>query len=259
MAPGAYWDWPAIAGVTVLLLALLTNIFERKQEARRAIRPHGRGDRGHDGPEGLGPELAVPVRFVSPNVAAHDDQVRRTRVGRERRRARPSRSSTATPGSSGSSPGYAFALDYRDRRGHALRPLRPGADPAGDRASSSRARASSATRRTWPLYRFVGKGDVRKGFEQVSGMPYAEARNLKDDKGQLLIQHPVACVDCHEPKTMARPASRARPSSPASRRSRPSRGSPTTIRTGTPRARRCARSCAASATSSTTSRVRARS
>jgi nitrite reductase (cytochrome c-552) len=33
-------------------------------------------------------------------------------------------------------------------------------------------------------------------------MPYAEARNLKDDKGQLLIQHPVACVDCHDAKTM---------------------------------------------------------
>ena len=35
------------------------------------------------------------------------------------------------------------------------------------------------------------------------GMPYQEARNIKDDKGQLLIQHPLACVDCHEPKTMA--------------------------------------------------------
>ena len=35
-------------------------------------------------------------------------------------------------------------------------------------------------------------------------MPYdQDARNMKDDKGQLLIQHPLACVDCHEPKTMA--------------------------------------------------------
>ena len=25
---------------------------------------------------------------------------------------------------------------------------------------------------------------------------------MKDDKGQALIQHPLACVDCHEPKTM---------------------------------------------------------
>jgi nitrite reductase (cytochrome c-552) len=52
-------------------------------------------------------------------------------------------------------------------------------------------------------YRFAGKGDVMKGFEVVSGMPYAEARNLKDDAGQPLIQHPIACVDCHDPKTMA--------------------------------------------------------
>ena len=34
-------------------------------------------------------------------------------------------------------------------------------------------------------------------------MPYQEARDMKDDKGQPLVQHPVACVDCHEPKTMA--------------------------------------------------------
>jgi nitrite reductase (cytochrome c-552) len=52
------------------------------------------------------------------------------------------------------------------------------------------------------LYRFAGKGDVQKGFEQVNPMPYAEARNTKDDKGQVLIQHPVSCVDCHEPKSM---------------------------------------------------------
>ena len=42
-----------------------------------------------------------------------------------------------------------------------------------------------------------------KGFEIVSGMPYSDARNLKDDAGQPLIQHPISCVDCHEPKTMA--------------------------------------------------------
>src|SRR6185312_3095519 len=53
------------------------------------------------------------------------------------------------------------------------------------------------------LYRFVGKGNVTAGFEQVSGMPYSEARNMKADKGQLLIQHPLACVDCQEAKTMA--------------------------------------------------------
>ncbi len=33
-------------------------------------------------------------------------------------------------------------------------------------------------------------------------MPYAEARDMKDDAGRPLVQHPVSCVDCHEPKTM---------------------------------------------------------
>src|SRR5947199_362228 len=53
-----------------------------------------------------------------------------------------------------------------------------------------------------PLYRFARQGDVTKGFVLVSGMPYQEARNMKDDKGQPLIQHSVACLDCHDPKTM---------------------------------------------------------
>ncbi len=34
-----------------------------------------------------------------------------------------------------------------------------------------------------------------KGFEQVCAMPFAEARKLVD--------HPIACIDCHDPKTMA--------------------------------------------------------
>ena len=52
------------------------------------------------------------------------------------------------------------------------------------------------------LYRYAGKGDVTKGFEVISGMPYADAREMKDEVGRPLIQHPVSCVDCHDPKTM---------------------------------------------------------
>jgi nitrite reductase (cytochrome c-552) len=53
------------------------------------------------------------------------------------------------------------------------------------------------------LYRFAGQGDVTRGFERVSGMPYQEARTMTDDKGQALVQHPVGCADCHDPQTMA--------------------------------------------------------
>jgi nitrite reductase (cytochrome c-552) len=40
----------------------------------------------------------------------------------------------------------------------------------------------------------LGDGDLAKGFEKMNQMPYAEARTL--------VQHPVACLDCHDAKTM---------------------------------------------------------
>jgi nitrite reductase (cytochrome c-552) len=54
-----------------------------------------------------------------------------------------------------------------------------------------------------PAYRFAGGGDVMKGFEKVCGMPYQEAHDLVDEKGQKLVQHPVTCLDCHDPQTMS--------------------------------------------------------
>ena len=34
-----------------------------------------------------------------------------------------------------------------------------------------------------------------KGFAKVNAMPFQEARKL--------VAHPVGCIDCHEPATMA--------------------------------------------------------
>jgi nitrite reductase (cytochrome c-552) len=44
-------------------------------------------------------------------------------------------------------------------------------------------------------YTKAGDGDLMKGFEKVSALPFAEARRL--------VTHPVACIDCHAPDTMA--------------------------------------------------------
>ena len=43
-------------------------------------------------------------------------------------------------------------------------------------------------------YTKLGDGDLIKGFEKFNQMPFAEARKL--------VTHPVACIDCHDPKTM---------------------------------------------------------
>src|SRR5262249_31318403 len=70
--------------------------------------------------------------------------------------------------------GYAFAIDYRDRRGHAYmlsdqEMTRRGTD-GRQRAGCLPANASIV-----PTYRRLGDGDVFKGFEKLSGASYAEA------------------------------------------------------------------------------------
>jgi nitrite reductase (cytochrome c-552) len=98
--------------------------------------------------------------------------------------------------------GYAFALDYRDRRGHFYALF----DQESTRRVTERKQPGACLHchaANLALYRFVGQGDVTAGFQQVSGMPYQQARDMRDQHGQPLIKHSISCVDCHDPKTMA--------------------------------------------------------
>src|SRR5262245_31245880 len=190
-----------IAGVTILLLALLTNIFERKTEARQPFVRVVEVTEDTADPKVWGrnwpfqydsylkTSLPTTTKYGGRGLGASDGGPAEQKLDKE-------------PWLRRIFAGYAFALDYRDRRGHfyglfdqeqTLRVTerkQPGA--------CLQCHASNLS-----LYRFAGKGDLTKGFELVSGMPYQDVRNMKDDKGQLLVQHPVSCVDCHDPKTMA--------------------------------------------------------
>jgi len=94
--------------------------------------------------------------------------------------------------------GYAFSIDYRDRRGHAYmltdqqQTQRLGKPQSG---SCLHCHAS-----VMPLYRALGDGDATAGFEKTHAMTYAEANEQLHDLG---AGHPVSCVDCHEPTSMA--------------------------------------------------------
>jgi nitrite reductase (cytochrome c-552) len=46
----------------------------------------------------------------------------------------------------------------------------------------------------YTVYRDAGNGDLIAGFEKVNQMPYREAA--------ALAEHPIACIDCHDPQTM---------------------------------------------------------
>lgn len=94
--------------------------------------------------------------------------------------------------------GYAFSIDYRDRRGHAYMLEDQEATKRLNKPQTGSCLHCHAS--VLPLYRQLGGGDVMKGFEASFKLPYAEADKMLHDSGHA---HPVSCVDCHEPKTMA--------------------------------------------------------
>ncbi len=73
--------------------------------------------------------------------------------------------------------GYAFSLDYRDRRGHAYMLL----DQEKTRRVTERPQPGSCLHchaSIIPTYRKAGDGDVMKGFEKVCAMKYQDAHAL---------------------------------------------------------------------------------
>ncbi len=107
--------------------------------------------------------------------------------------------------------GYAFAIDFREDRGHAFmlddqrntervkQRKQPGACLHCHASAIPAYRlkgiaAGAAGTATDPLTSANGKDQLMKGFAEVCKMSYADAT--------ALVEHPVACIDCHDPMTM---------------------------------------------------------
>lgn len=107
--------------------------------------------------------------------------------------------------------GYAFAIDYRERRGHAFmladqretervkQKPQPGtclnchaSNVVAYRAVGIEQGAPGAL--TDPLLSENGQKQLFAGWEHVNPLPYAEATKL--------VAHPISCLDCHDPKSM---------------------------------------------------------
>jgi len=107
--------------------------------------------------------------------------------------------------------GYAFAIDYNQRRGHAHMLEDQRVTKRVTERPQTGACLHCHTSNT-VLYRKEGlklgspgtleesmdsengRAQLMAGFEAVCKMPYKQAAEL--------AQHPVACIDCHDPKTM---------------------------------------------------------
>ncbi|MFN0241769.1 MAG: ammonia-forming cytochrome c nitrite reductase subunit c552 [Planctomycetota bacterium] len=191
----------AAAGVTVLLLALLTNIFERKIEARQPFLrvvevtedTHDPAVWGQNWPHQydsyLKTSLPTATKYGGRGLGASDGGLAEQKLDRD-------------PWLKRIFAGYAFALDYRDRRGHAFALF----DQEATKRVTEKQQPGACIQchaSNLALYRHAGHGDAQKGFEAVCALPYSEVRHMKDDRGEPLVSHSVACIDCHDPSTMA--------------------------------------------------------
>ena len=201
----------ATALCTALITALLTTIFEHKQEAKNPYVRFVNVTEETTDPAPWG--VNWPREYDSYKLTSTTS---RTKFGGHGgSEAQPRQKSTESPWLSRAFAGYAFALDYRDRRGHAYML----SDQEDTRRVTERPQPGSCLHchaSIIPTYRRLGDGDVMKGFEASCKLPYAQAHAEVVKTGSLnpSIQagvpaaghvdgaHPVSCVDCHDPGTM---------------------------------------------------------
>jgi nitrite reductase (cytochrome c-552) len=183
----------AVALVTAGAVALLTNIFERKSEQRS---PYVRLVE-------VGEDDTDPAKW-GRNWPAQYDSYKRTALRTSTRfgghggsEALPEEKIDRDPWLKRMFQGYAFSIDYRDRRGHAYMLMDQEATKRLSKPQSGSCLHCHAS--VLPLYRKLGDGDVMKGFEQTYKFTYQELDQKLHETGHA---HPVSCVDCHDPKTM---------------------------------------------------------
>ncbi|HET7154043.1 MAG TPA: ammonia-forming cytochrome c nitrite reductase subunit c552 [Hyphomicrobiaceae bacterium] len=187
------------AAITLGLVALLVNIFERKQEARNAFYRVVDLTDETDDPAIWGKNFPQQYDAYRRTV----DQVRTRYGGSE---AIPRTPTNADPRSVVAQSrleedprlktmwaGYAFAVDFREERGHAYM-LEDQTFTERQKVAKQPGTCMNCHASVYVPFKKLGGGDIVKGFEMMNQMPYFEARKL--------VNHPVACIDCHAPDTM---------------------------------------------------------
>jgi nitrite reductase (cytochrome c-552) len=90
--------------------------------------------------------------------------------------------------------GYAFSVDFREERGHAYM-LEDQTFTKRQAVVKQPGSCMQCHASVYVAMKKAGGGDLQAGFEKLNAMPYFDA--LKH------VSHPVACIDCHDPATMA--------------------------------------------------------
>lgn len=178
-----------VAGVT----ALLMNINERKQEAAAPFTRLVEVDQDTTDPAKWG--INWPRQYDSYLLTA---QATRTRFGGHGgSEALPEEKIERDPWLKKMFLGYAFSIDYRDRRGHAY--MLADQEQTERLTKPQTGSCLHCHASVMPLYRELGGGDAMKGLEASYKFSYKDLNKKLHDSGHA---HPVTCADCHDPKTM---------------------------------------------------------
>ena len=198
--------WLRVGGVvalavvaTVLGLALLVNIFQRKQEERNPFFKVVE----------LTDDTVDPAVWGKNFPLQYDDYLKtidqvRTRYGGSE--AEPRTPTQADPRSIVAQSrleedprlklmwaGYAFSKDFREERGHAYM-LQDQMFTERQQVVKQPGTCINCHASVYVAYKQLGGGDIVKGFDQLNRTPYFEARKM--------VTHPVSCIDCHDSQTM---------------------------------------------------------
>jgi len=192
------------AGLTAVLAGLLINILQRKQEAKN---PYLRFVNVTD-------DTTDPAEWGKNWPREYDSYMRTVNPTRTKYGGGSPSEVMLPPEKAESNPwltrmfaGYAFAIDYRDRRGHAFML----SDQENTKRTKERPQPGSCLHchaSVMPLYRKTGAElapqasaieQLQKGFAAIGKLDYWEASARLEKSGN---HHPVSCVDCHDPKTM---------------------------------------------------------
>ena len=194
------WSLPAIIALvlvvgaaTAAVTALLMNVAERKNEAKTPFVRLVEVDEDTTDPAKWG--VNWPKQYDSYQRTAI---ATRTRFGGHGgSEALPDQKIERDPWLKRMFLGYAFSIDYRDRRGHAYMLADQENTERLSKPQTGSCLHCHAT--VMPLYRELGGGDAMKGFEASYKMSYKEINQKLHDMGH---GHAVSCGDCHDPKTM---------------------------------------------------------
>jgi len=179
--------------VTVLVTALLTNIQQRKAEESLQYVRLLEVDENTTDPEVWG--VNWPAQY---DLYKRTAKPTRTRFGGHGgSEALPESKIEKDPWLKRMFAGYAFSIDYRERRGHAYMLVDQEQTERHQVPQSGSCLHCHAS--VMPVYRALGDGDAMAGFEKTHAMPYEELNDMLHDMGH---GHPVSCVDCHDPDTM---------------------------------------------------------